>query len=228
MQSARLFLYPSLFYYILARIQAEVLYFCQAKYGGSMQEVKRIRNERGWSQRQLATEAGVDQVTVNHIETGKRSPNVETLEKLARALDVEVGDFFPKIQAPLLDFDEQRRGGIYDSWFDFVNQYAKRWERQIAQGVLEPGAIHEFTATLEAVAPTLHRLGIEEKQAQPPEYQYSYGPVTGKAIGRLMDLLTPLMKACVEQEYESELSRLRRQHEQFGKVPMVEKERRGA
>ncbi len=71
-----------------------------------MQELKRIRNERGWSQRRLATEAGVDQVTVNHIETGKRSPNVETLEKLARALDVEVADFFPKAEPLLFERDE--------------------------------------------------------------------------------------------------------------------------
>jgi transcriptional regulator with XRE-family HTH domain len=71
-----------------------------------MNEVRRIRNERGLSQRRLAELAGVNKVTLVHIETGKSSPNVETLEKLADALEVEVADFFPKAQAPLFQPEE--------------------------------------------------------------------------------------------------------------------------
>jgi len=74
-----------------------------------MQELTRIRSEQGWSQQRLAEESGVNKATINQIERGRRSPNVETLEKLAAALSVEVGDFFPKAQAPLPDFDRQRR-----------------------------------------------------------------------------------------------------------------------
>jgi transcriptional regulator with XRE-family HTH domain len=74
-----------------------------------MDEIRRIRKERGLSQQRLAELAGVDKVTIVHIEGGKVSPKVETLEKLARALDVEVADFFPKAQEPLLDFSEERR-----------------------------------------------------------------------------------------------------------------------
>jgi len=75
-----------------------------------MDEVKRIRRERGLSQRRLAELAGVNKVTLVHIETGKSSPNVETLEKLADALEVEVADFFPKSQSALFPPDaEQRR-----------------------------------------------------------------------------------------------------------------------
>jgi transcriptional regulator with XRE-family HTH domain len=66
-----------------------------------MDELRRIRNERGLSQQRLAGLAGVDKVTIVHIEGGKVSPKVETLEKLATALEVEIADFFPKVQAPL-------------------------------------------------------------------------------------------------------------------------------
>ena len=66
-----------------------------------MDELRRIRKERGLSQQRLAELAKVDKVTIVHIEGGKVSPKVETLKKLATALEVEVADFFPKAQAPL-------------------------------------------------------------------------------------------------------------------------------
>jgi len=66
-----------------------------------MDELRRIRKERGLSQQRLAELANVDKVTIVHIEGGKVSPKVETLEKLAEALGVEIGDLFPKAQAPL-------------------------------------------------------------------------------------------------------------------------------
>jgi transcriptional regulator with XRE-family HTH domain len=40
--------------------------------------------------------AGINPATVNRIENGERSPTVDTLEKLAGALDLEVADFFPR------------------------------------------------------------------------------------------------------------------------------------
>jgi transcriptional regulator with XRE-family HTH domain len=66
-----------------------------------LEELRRIREEAGLSQAQLARESGVDRATINKIEQGKRSPSIATLESLSRALAVEVADFFPKAQAPL-------------------------------------------------------------------------------------------------------------------------------
>lgn len=71
-----------------------------------MESVRQIRKERGWSQERTAAEAGIDRVTLVHIETGKSSPTVETLRKLASALAVEVGDFFPKAQGALFSLDD--------------------------------------------------------------------------------------------------------------------------
>ena len=72
----------------------------------AMDSVRQIRKERGWSQERTAAEAGIDRVTLIHIETGKSSPTVETLQKLASALAVEVGDFFPKAQGVLFSLDD--------------------------------------------------------------------------------------------------------------------------
>ena len=62
------------------------------------EEVKRLRQAKGWTQEQLAVYAGSSQPTVNLLEAGKRNPSAATLEKLARALEVEVVDLFPKPQ----------------------------------------------------------------------------------------------------------------------------------
>ena len=66
-----------------------------------MQEVRRLREEKRWGQKELAFYAGLSQSVISEIETGKRKPNTRTLEKLATALEVEVGDLFPKGQRPL-------------------------------------------------------------------------------------------------------------------------------
>jgi HTH-type biofilm formation transcriptional regulator len=53
------------------------------------------RDKRGYSVRQLAELAGVGFVTVSRIENGHISPTVAMLEKLAKALEIDVRDFFP-------------------------------------------------------------------------------------------------------------------------------------
>ena len=65
------------------------------------QEIRRLREAKGWSQPKLAVEAGVAVSGGSQIENGKRNPNSSTLMKLAAALDVEVADLFPKAQSPL-------------------------------------------------------------------------------------------------------------------------------
>lgn len=65
------------------------------------QEIRRRREEKGWSQAQLAVYAGMAPSAVSQIETGRRSPNTGSLAKIAEALGAGVSDFFPKGQAPL-------------------------------------------------------------------------------------------------------------------------------
>jgi transcriptional regulator with XRE-family HTH domain len=64
-------------------------------------EIRRLREERGWTGAQLAVYAGMAPSAVSQIETGRRSPNTGSLAKIAKALGVEVVDLFPKGQAPL-------------------------------------------------------------------------------------------------------------------------------
>jgi transcriptional regulator with XRE-family HTH domain len=77
-----------------------------------MTELTRIRQERNLSQQRLADASRVNKATINQIERGRRSPNVETLEKLAATLGVEVADFFPKVQGTLPLEDRPRARDI--------------------------------------------------------------------------------------------------------------------
>jgi len=53
------------------------------------------RQKRGHSVRELAKRAKVGFVTVSRIENDRMSPTVAMLEKLAKALGIDVRDFFP-------------------------------------------------------------------------------------------------------------------------------------
>jgi transcriptional regulator with XRE-family HTH domain len=54
--------------------------------------VRRLRQKKSWSQHDLANEAGVRQALVSSIESGQANPTLESLDKVALALDVAVGD----------------------------------------------------------------------------------------------------------------------------------------
>lgn len=52
----------------------------------------RLRDERGWSQEQLAHEAGLTTSAYNRIESGSSAPGWSTVRRLAEALGVSMAD----------------------------------------------------------------------------------------------------------------------------------------
>lgn len=56
--------------------------------------LRRIRVGKDVSQEQLAFDAGVDRSYLGGIERGEENPSVDTLEKIACILTVEIRDFF--------------------------------------------------------------------------------------------------------------------------------------
>ena len=61
------------------------------------QNLKRIRVAQAVSQEQLAFDAGVDRSYLGGIERGEENPSVDTLEKIARILRIELLEFFQPI-----------------------------------------------------------------------------------------------------------------------------------
>jgi transcriptional regulator with XRE-family HTH domain len=59
--------------------------------------VRELREQHGWSQAQLAEIAGMTQSAVARFEAGGTVPTLTVLERLARALDVDLAvRFLPK------------------------------------------------------------------------------------------------------------------------------------
>lgn len=58
--------------------------------------IKKAREDAGYSIRGLAEKIGVSATTIQNAESGKTSPKVDTLQKIADACDVSVMDFWPK------------------------------------------------------------------------------------------------------------------------------------
>jgi transcriptional regulator with XRE-family HTH domain len=63
-----------------------------------MDAIQDLRGRRGLTQRQLADLAGTSQPTIAAYESGSKSPNLRTLERLARSVGLEaVVDFVPPL-----------------------------------------------------------------------------------------------------------------------------------
>ena len=50
--------------------------------------VRQARKDKGWTQEQLAFEAGVKRAYLSEIENGQRNVSLDVVEKLAKALEV--------------------------------------------------------------------------------------------------------------------------------------------
>lgn len=53
-----------------------------------------VRIAKGYSSEKLAEKSGVSSSAINYIENGKRSPSLDTLSKLAKALDCRIEDLY--------------------------------------------------------------------------------------------------------------------------------------
>lgn len=56
--------------------------------------IRDLRKKKNLTQKQLANKAGIAQSTVSDIEDGTKSPKLETLDKIATALDMPTYELF--------------------------------------------------------------------------------------------------------------------------------------
>ena len=54
------------------------------------EKVKSLRLEKGWSQEKLALTADLDRTYIPGIEKGDRNVSITVIEKIAKALEVEI------------------------------------------------------------------------------------------------------------------------------------------
>jgi len=56
--------------------------------------LKRLRSERNITQEDFATDSGFDRGYISGVERGVRNPSVLVLDRIAKALQVDVGELF--------------------------------------------------------------------------------------------------------------------------------------
>lgn len=61
--------------------------------GGVRGLVRREREKRHWTQKELSREAELSRSAVQKIETGERKPNLATAKKLARVFGLSLDEF---------------------------------------------------------------------------------------------------------------------------------------
>lgn len=57
-------------------------------------QLRKVRKQKGMSQEELAHKSGLYRTYIGHIETGSRLPNVFTLWRIAKALEVKISILF--------------------------------------------------------------------------------------------------------------------------------------
>jgi transcriptional regulator with XRE-family HTH domain len=128
---------------------------------GVGQRLKEKRRRKGWSQRDLARETGVNADTISGIETGQHEPRPSTLRRLAEGLDIEVADFFqepthPKVSAapPSPEWAETASEAEYDSWIKTAQAMAlhKLWNE-----------LSDYAKDIENTGRRAHILGRTQK-----------------------------------------------------------------
>ncbi|WP_342686252.1 MULTISPECIES: helix-turn-helix transcriptional regulator [unclassified Methanoculleus] len=63
--------------------------------------IKEIRSERSLSQEILAKKSNLDRTYISQIETGKKSPTLSTVFKIAHALDVLPSELLLRVEERL-------------------------------------------------------------------------------------------------------------------------------
>ena len=122
--------------------------------------LRELREERGFSQYDLAQQAGVGRSTIAALETGERGAHPSTMRALAQALRVTVPDLYrnritppPSHDRPagMLESYERLREGLRDAFPGI--EYDADLERMAEQFVVELGWLQERTFPLEHSQP---------------------------------------------------------------------------
>ncbi len=58
--------------------------------------VQRLRRDRGLSQEELGARARVHQTYLSQVESAKRNPSIDVIERLADALGVDISALFQR------------------------------------------------------------------------------------------------------------------------------------
>jgi transcriptional regulator with XRE-family HTH domain len=113
-----------------------------------MDRLAELREKRALTLRELSEMSGVAADTINQIELGHRKPRPSTLRKLARALDVDVEEFYMEPALPLADAPDTGPS-LLDKALDAAHHDAKKSAQAVnrllaSEGTLRNTNISDF------------------------------------------------------------------------------------
>jgi transcriptional regulator with XRE-family HTH domain len=130
-----------------------------------MEQLKRLREERGLSQVKLAARADLNPATVNQIERGARNASPGTLRKLAEALGVSLVDLiegnYPKVEAPQLSLEDAAQSEAFQHALAVLFQGLARRGQGIVEQSRKEGPSQALSRELEEYyreTDALHRI----------------------------------------------------------------------
>lgn len=77
-------------------------------------KIKRLRDERGWSDYRLAQESGLRQSTLSSLYKKNNTPTIPTLEALCKAFGLTLSQFFADGNVPVDLTSEQKN--MLENW----------------------------------------------------------------------------------------------------------------
>ena len=180
-----------------------------------MDRLAELRESQGLTLRDLAERSGVDANTINQVELGHRKPRPSTLRKLAKALNVEVEDFFREPAVPLGEVpreaglseegvpekpeQEPRIGIDYSACIDALNAICDKWQPILQDAVrldrLDRDTFREFEAWASGLTPFIDGVVQAEMTELGQQYDEDGDPVfyserseLWPALGRFYDI----------------------------------------
>lgn len=74
-----------------------------------LDRITHYRNQKGWSEYQLATESGLTQSTISSWYRKDLLPSIPSLEKICNAFGITLSQFFSENEEPYVLTDTQRQ-----------------------------------------------------------------------------------------------------------------------
>jgi transcriptional regulator with XRE-family HTH domain len=156
--------------------------------------IRRLRKERGWSLSELARRTNMTKSIMSLIENGRRHPSTKTLDAIAAAFEVEVGDLFPKarrrssreaklVERPRYSFASVIRE-VAGTWRELVEEEELEFDERIGfitamidlasalrpEHTTLPDSVQEEIDEARAALTEAARAGLEQSEKSLEEY----------------------------------------------------------
>jgi XRE family transcriptional regulator, regulator of sulfur utilization len=105
--------------------------------------LRHLRTERNLSVRTLAARAGFAPSFISQVELNQASPSIASLERLAAALGVTLGEFFPVASVGASAISRSGKRRRLTSW----------WSRARIEALAAPGPARPFEVLMITIAP---------------------------------------------------------------------------